>query len=225
MQSASASGTPQSLVRSFRRGTIGFHRRNGRTFPWRESTDPYTVLIGEVLLQRTRAEHVTTVFRRFLQRWPDPESLSCAKAMEIEDVIAPLGLRKRGRMLQSLGKSLVEYGCVPLRPELLIQLPGVGPYTAHAVPIFARNERLPLVDWVIARVLRRYFGLSGRARPNSDSDLWRLSESLVASGRAREVWHGTLDLAAAVCKPNPLCDECPLKTQCSFAQSRRGWTQ
>ena len=98
-------------------------------------------------------------------------------------------------------------------------LPGVGPYTAHAVPILARNRNLPLVDWVIARVLRRYFGIAGKRRPNADRDLWALAETVVESGRAREVWLGTLDLAAAVCKGKPLCGECPLSGTCKFTQA------
>ena len=103
-----------------------------------------------------------------------------------------------------------------------MSLPGVGPYTAHAVPILARNRNLPLVDWVIARVLRRYFGIAGTQRPNADRDLWVLAERVVKSGRAREVWLGTLDLAAAVCKAEPMCGECPLRTTCKFTQARPG---
>ena len=185
-----------------------------------ESSEPYAVLIGEILLQRTRAEHAPDTYHRFLSLWPTPEALSTAPTERIEEVIAPLGLRKRAALLRELGSQLTRLGRVPLRPEALMALPGVGPYTAHAVPILARNRNLPLVDWVIARVLRRYFGIGGTRRPNADRDLWALADTVVESGRAREVWLGTLDLAAAVCKERPLCGECPLSATCKFTQAK-----
>ena len=99
------------------------------------------------------------------------------------------------------------------------KLPGVGPYAAHAVPVFALDRDLPVVDWVIARVLRRYFGLTSERRPNADRDLWALAGDLAQPGQARELWLGTLDLAAAVCRPRPRCQLCPLRCGCaSYAQ-------
>jgi adenine-specific DNA glycosylase len=88
--------------------------------------------------------------------------------------------------------------------------------------VFALGKQLPLVDWVIARVIRRYFGLPGHLRPNSDRELWSLAESLVRSGRARDLWLGTLDFAAAVCAPHPRCGACPLASTCAFAHSSEG---
>lgn len=209
-------------VRRFRRGVLSFYRNHHRNFPWRESADPYAVLVGEVLLQRTRAEHAPAVFRRFLCRWPDANALAAAAPSEIEAVIGTLGLRKRAVMLQRLGESLAEMADVPLEPDRLMSLPGVGPYTAHAVPIFARNRSLPLVDWVISRVLCRYFGLAEGRRPNSDPELWALAATIAKPGRAREVWFGTLDLAACVCKKRPLCDRCPLNPGCEYASDGDG---
>ena len=196
---------------------LAFHREHRRQFEWRESTEPYAVLIGEVLLQRTRAEQAREVYRGFMARWPDPNALAAASRPEIESVIAPLGLRKRAGVLERLAQALVDLGAVPVKPEQLASLPGVGPYAAHAVPIFSRNRNLPLVDWVIARVLRRYFGLAHGRRPNSDTELWTLATVVAKAGRAREVWLGTLDLAAGVCKRRPLCSECPLRRDCSYA--------
>jgi len=204
-------------IRLFRRGVLRWHGRHTRAFPWRSEEDPYRVLIGEVLLQRTRGEHVADVYREFLRRWPTPASLSRARLTTIQRVISPLGLPKRAPMLQRLGRELHALGVVPSRPDVLVSLPGVGPYVAHAVPIFAFNRKLPLVDWVIARVLRRYFGLTGESRPNADRELWTLATAIVEPGRAREVWLGTLDLAAAVCKATPLCAACPLLMSCRWA--------
>ena len=136
-------------------------------------------------------------------------------------MIRPLGLVKRASVLKDLGTALDERGDVPDDPEELRALPGVGPYAAHAVPVFTQDRKLPVVDWVIARVLRRYFGLPDERRPNADTDLWDLASDLVRKGKARELWLGALDFAAAVCKPRPLCPTCPVASTCAFAISRR----
>jgi A/G-specific adenine glycosylase len=199
----------------FRRAVLRWHRQHQRSFPWRESRDPYEVLIGEILLQRTRGEYVVDVYREFLKRWPDPRSLARARLSSVASVIRPLGLAKRASILKQLGKELVRSG-VPNDPSELDRLPGVGPYAAHAVPVFTLDRKLPLVDWVIARVLRRYFGLSEERRPNADPELWELAGRLAAKGKARELWLGTLDFAAAICKPRPACPTCPLAFTCAF---------
>ena len=213
----------ERAIHRFRRVALRSARVHGRDFPWRQSRDPYKVLIGEVLLQRTRGEHVAPVFDVFVRRWPGPNELAKARQRSIGAVVRPLGLAKRAPTLKQLGIALVEAGFVPTEPAALRRLPGVGPYAANAVPIFALGQDLPLVDWVIARVLRRFFGLPEGNRPNADPALWRVAESLVRVGRARDLWLGTLDFAARVCKPRPACPECPLREACSFhTEARRG---
>ena len=188
---------------------------SGRSFPWRSSQDPYAVLIGEVLLQRTRADLVVPVYLDFMRRWPTPDSLGRARETTIARVVRPLGLAKRAPLILRLGAALRERGSVPHEPSELLKLPGVGPYAAHAVPIFALGETLPLVDWVIARVLRRYFGVDPGKRPNQDPGLWELADDLTKYADARHLWLGTLDFASAVCRPSPRCPECPLRGSCS----------
>jgi A/G-specific adenine glycosylase len=205
--------------RVFRRVVLAFHGAFARDFPWRNSTNPYEVLVGEVLLQRTSGSHVSAIYDDFLRRWPTPECLARARVSSIMSMIRPLGLAKRAPLLKRLGAAIVEAGGVPREPEQLAQLPGVGAYAARAVPVFASGRDLPLVDWVIARVLRRYFGMPSLRRPNADRELWSLAEGLARKGRARDLWLGTLDLAADVCKPRPNCPECPLVRSCDFFAS------
>ncbi len=217
-----ADGTKMApRVRRFRRAALRASRLHARPFPWRQAKDPYAVLVGEILLQRTRAENAADVYLSFIAKWPDYGSLSDASVRSIESVIRPLGLLKRAIELRKLARELVLIGRMPLTPSELERLPGVGPYVAHAVPVFAARRNLPLVDWVIARVLRRYFGLSGEGRPNADTGLWELSADIARAGRAREVWIGTLDFAAAVCKPRPVCNECSLRDSCCYAGQLR----
>ena len=205
-----------SLRSEFRAAIMeGFDRRD-RPFPWRSQSDLYAVLIGEVLLQRTRGEHAVGVYKIFLRRWPTAAKLARARVGTIEAVIRPLGLVRRAAILSRLAKAIVAIGGVPADPVALGRLPGVGRYAAHSVPVFARHEDLPVVDWVIGRVLRRYFGLEAGKRPNHDEELWELAAGLAAPGNARRLWLGTLDFAAAVCKPRPLCEGCPLTTSCQY---------
>jgi A/G-specific adenine glycosylase len=154
------------------------------------------------------------VYREFLRRWPSAEKLARARIRTIENVIRPLGLVKRAPILSRLAKAVVETGGVPADPSRLEALPGVGRYAAHSVPVFALNQDLPIVDWVIGRVLRRYFGLADNGRPNQDQQLWDLAARLAEPGGARRLWLGTLDFAAGVCKPRPLCPTCPLHASC-----------
>jgi A/G-specific adenine glycosylase len=209
-----------STEATFRTRVLEWGGEHSRSFPWRRTSDPYAVLIGEVLLQRTRGEHVVDVFERFVQRWPSADELAAARVASIASVIRPLGLAKRAPLLKRLGDELRALGQVPLEPAALQRLPGVGPYAAHAVPVFAADRDLPLIDWVIARAMRRYFGLPTDRRPNADRELWALAERLADRGRARDLWLGSLDLAAAVCRPRPLCGECPLARSCDYAASR-----
>lgn len=199
---------------------VRWHQERSREFPWRESRDPYTVLIGEVLLQRTRGDLVEPVFREFVRRWPTPQILGAAREESIARVIRPLGLAKRAPIIRRLAKELARRGDVPTTPEELVDLPGVGPYAAHAVPVFALNEQLPVVDWVIARVIRRYFGLDNGARPNQDRDLWKRARTLLRNVEARMLWLGLLDFASEICKPRPRCEVCPLNRSCHTGRER-----
>jgi A/G-specific adenine glycosylase len=206
---------------TFRAEVMAWGIDHARSFPWRESRDPYEVLVGEVLLQRTRGANVVPVYTEFIERWPTATALSRARLSTIERVIRPLGLSKRAVMLKRLADQLVKLGGVPLDSEGIAALPGAGPYIAHAVPIFTDDQDLPLVDWVIARVLRRYFGLQSTRRPNADQGLWDLAGVLARGGGARLLWLSTLDLAAELCRPNPRCEDCPLSARCQDAAARR----
>lgn len=202
---------------------LRWSRTRARSFPWRRTRSPFRVLVGELLLQRTRGENVVAVYDALLHRWPAAQDLAVARLRSLHSVMRPLGLTKRVPIIKSCAQVLVRdfSGRVPKDPNELKRLPGVGPYTANAVQIFARDENLPLVDWVIARLLRRYFGLPDGSRPNADLRLWALATQLTDKGRARQLWIGVLDFAADVCAPRPRCDICPLRHSCNYYRKRR----
>jgi A/G-specific adenine glycosylase len=95
---------------------VAWWASHARTFPWRETQDPYRVLIGEILLQRTQGKQVVQVYERFLDRWPTLEDLSRARRTSIASVIRPLGLEKRAVTIAAMARSLGGVGFVPLDP-------------------------------------------------------------------------------------------------------------
>jgi A/G-specific adenine glycosylase len=205
-----------------RRRVLSWFHRSGREFPWRESSDPYAVLIAEVLLQRTRADLVEPIFRQFIAAYPDARALAHADPAAVFDVLRPLGFVQRSARLPELGRALVEQhsGAVPRSFSGLVGLPGVGRYVANAVLVVAFEERRPLVDPNVLRVLERAFGFrSTRPRPRDDEKVWAFVGELLPHRAAREFNLALVDLGAVVCRVRrPRCGECPLNPRCRALQ-------
>jgi A/G-specific adenine glycosylase len=191
---------------------------SGRTFPWRERRDPYRVLIAELLLQRTRADLVLPLYEKFLYRYPDPAALAHARPEEVADFLRPLGFVHRSRRLPALAQALLERhgGTVPRSKTSLLALPGVGMYVANAVLAVAFNERRPLLDPNVVRLIDRFFGFgSPKARPRDDPAVWAFVETLLPRRSAPEFGLALIDLGALVCRPRrPRCPLCPLRARC-----------
>jgi A/G-specific adenine glycosylase len=207
-------------VTAFRRELSRWGRGNRRSFPWRETDDPFRILVAEVLLQRSRGKTVAKVYERLFKRWPTPLFLSRARSRSIEDVIRPLGLTRRAVTLKELAREVVRLGGVPRTLEGLQALPGVGPYAAGATRVVAFGGHAPVVDSVTARVYRRYFGLQSAAPASTDRELWRLVQEASPSRNRREWNWAVLDLASSVCVPKiPRCESCPLVRDCCWSQT------
>jgi A/G-specific adenine glycosylase len=209
-----AMGNDEVFVRDLRR----WGRTHRRSFPWRETDDPFRVLVAEVLLQRSRGATVAKVHEDLFGRWADAGALSRARVSTIGSVIRPLGLVRRAASLRAMAAEVVRSGGVPGTYEGLVALPGVGPYAANATLAVAFDRRAPVVDGVTARVYRRYFGLPAEAPASKDETLWSVVER-VTPGRGARTWNwAVLDLAATVCLPaRPRCGGCPLAAGCAFA--------
>lgn len=204
---------------TFVRGLMRWGAQNRRAFPWRETADPFRVLVAEILLQRSRGRTVATVYRELFRRWPDPLALSRARSATIASVIRPLGLVKRAETLKALGAEVARLGEVPDTLDGLLALPGVGRYAASATLAVSFDRRAPVVDGVSARVYRRYFGLVSDRPAPPDDELWALVEDVTPRRHVREWNWAVLDLAATVCLPKiPRCMECPLRTRCAWSR-------
>ena len=202
------------------RATISFFEREGRRFPWRETRDPYVILISELLLQKTTSKQVLGVLDEFFKSYPSINDLAKAREEDVEKIVGKLGLRKRAKFLKGIALKVVrEWGGRIPDDERLLELKGVGRYTANAVLCFAFNKRVPVVDTNVARVLRRYFGVSEEKPAYADKNVWELAEAVIPEERYREFNYGLIDISAKHCRPRPLCTGCPLKTYCSYARN------
>jgi A/G-specific adenine glycosylase len=194
-------------------------RANRRSFPWRDTRDPFRILVAEVLLQRSRGRTVALVFDELFRRWPNAEMLARARISSIRSVIRPLGLVRRAGTLKALAAAIVERGRVPRTLNELLELPGVGPYVANATLAVAFGQRVGVVDGVTGRVYRRYFGLEEGGLPSTDRALWEVVEGATPARGVRQWNWAVLDLAATICLPvRPRCPCCPLVSSCSLTR-------
>jgi A/G-specific adenine glycosylase len=204
----------------FTRNLLRWAAQNYRPFEWRRETDPYRVLLAEILLQRTQTAQVASNLQAVVHSFPTVAELASASEFDIASAIRPFGLTKRARTLSVLGKTICSEfaGEVPSEVALLQSLPGVGRYVASAVGCFAFKQAVPVVDANVIRVLSRYFELaSQKKRARDDPALWEFVATLVPKRRAREFNWGLLDLAGLVCKQrSPKCSFCPLVRQCAW---------
>ncbi|MCG8466736.1 MAG: A/G-specific adenine glycosylase [Gemmatimonadetes bacterium] len=186
-----------------------------RDVPWRDESDPFAILVAEVMAQQTRMESVRPYYHRFRERFPDAASLAAADQDEVLKLWEGLGYYARARNLHAAARVIVKRhdGVVPSAPEALRSLPGVGPYTAGAVASIAFGAPEPAVDGNTRRVLGRLFDLE---RP-SPAALERTARELLAAApsRAAAVNQALMDLGSLVCTPkNPGCERCPVARGC-----------
>lgn len=202
---------------------VDWFNENGRVFPWRETDNPFKILISEILLQKTTAKQVADVYEKFFEKFPNPKSVAKTDIEKIEEIIGELGLAKRAKFINKTAEDIVKdySGKVPRKKEELDSLLGVGKYTRNAVLCFAFGKSVPIVDANVSRVLRRYFGLSGSKPAYRDKKLWRIASRVLPKNKARNFNLGLLDLAAKVClSEKPLCTNCPLNDNCTYRKSQ-----
>jgi A/G-specific adenine glycosylase len=184
-----------------------------RQLPWRDTRDPWHVLVSEVMLQQTGVSRALPKWEMFIDAFPTPQQCADAPLGDVLRMWQGLGYPRRAKNLQAAAGVIVAQhnGVVPNTLDELLALPGVGPYTARALLAFAFEDDAAVVDTNIARVLARFHGRTLKAR-----DAQKLADDWVPQGEAW-LWNQALmDLGATVCRPQPMCDECPLNKQCSW---------
>ncbi len=204
---------------------VSWHRKHESHFPWRETTDPYRILISELMLQRTTRYQVLKVYSNFLQKYPSIEKLVVAPLWEIKGMLAPLGLRGRATRLKQLSEILMEKfeGRVPSSEAELLALPGVGEYVASVLRCFAYGERTVIIDTNVVRVLRRIYMIKRiTADPSMDPRVRGLAIRLLPKKNWLRYNFTILDFANDVCRARwPKCEICPVKNLCCWDRTRR----
>jgi len=198
-----------------RRALVEWYEADHRSFPWRETTDPYEILVSEVMSQQTQLSRVETAWVEFLDRWPAAADLAAADRSAVVAFWTDhsLGYNNRARYLHEAAGQVVEEfdGEFPETPEELQELQGVGPYTANAVASFAFNNGDAVVDTNVKRVLYRAFDV-----PDDDAAFEDAAAELMPAGESR-VWNNAImELGGVACEKTPSCDEsgCPWREWC-----------
>ncbi len=205
----------------FQQRILDWFAKNGRVYPWRQESDPFKILIAEMMLQRTRADQVLPVYAQFIKQFPDIRSLACSTAEDILNFISKLGLFWRGRLLKEMATTiLVKYnGNIPLERKELLDIPGIGDYIADAMIIFAFNGKRTIIDSNVVRLVTRYFGIEPRGEMRRNRQFVIFCQRIFADIEITDIkefsW-GLIDHSAAICKPIPLCHMCPLSKECSY---------
>jgi A/G-specific adenine glycosylase len=201
---------------AFRRSLLAWYRRHGRDLPWRNTRDPYEILVSEVMLQQTQVKRVLEYYPRFLARYPTAEELAAASESAVREAWDGLGYYRRARNLHRTARQVAERhgGRFPATPEELVRLPGIGRYTAGAVASFAFGADAAILDTNAARVLSRVFG-PGRNAARRTARLWALAAAAIPPGRAYPFNQGIMDLGATICTARrPACPRCPVRRAC-----------
>jgi len=194
-------------------------RPNLRQFPWRDTRDPYSILIAEMMLRRTQAKQVLTIYEDFMAKAPNIRTLAAVPANEVKLLLRPLGLSWRVPQFRLMARTVLSdfAGQLPTNRKELLTLPGVGEYVADAVRCLALNTPGPVVDTNTVRVAGRYFGFSFGPESRRRKDVRAAVFELVGRRQARLTNLAVLDFAAAVCTArSPGCAACPVKTRCSY---------
>ena len=198
-----------------------YYTAYGRPFPWRkEITDPFGILVAEILLKQTQAGKVAKIWPSLVARYPNAAAMATADPEELFNSVSELGLgHQRTEALTDLSSAIRIRGePLPSAPEELITLPYVGVYTAHAVACFAFGQRFPIVDLSIVRTISRIVGIQPPKDIRRAGEIWDIGWALLPRRRYVEHNYGLLDFAAQFCKPrSPKCPECPLAKKCAYA--------
>lgn len=197
---------------------LSWFEMNQRDLPWRRTDDPWAIWVSEVMLQQTRVDTVIPYYHRFLERFPTLGSLAAASRQELLQLWEGLGYYSRGRNLQDATRQVEQFfnGKIPNNHDELLQLKGIGPYTAAAISSIAFGEQRAVVDGNVIRVMTRFLAIEedirrGATRNRIQADV----QSLIPNDRPGDFNQAVMELGATVCTPdNPRCSQCPLASDC-----------
>ncbi|HEX6387560.1 MAG TPA: A/G-specific adenine glycosylase [Anaerolineae bacterium] len=190
--------------------------------PWRRNSDPYAIWVAEIMLQQTQITTVIPYYERWMARFPTVEALAAASLDEVLKLWEGLGYYSRARNLHEAAQIVIKQhdGRLPATVEELIELKGIGRYTAGAIASIAFDQPAPVVDGNVIRVLSRLFDLSDDVTTTAmKKRLWQMAADLVPAERPGDFNQALMELGQQICLPaNPLCLLCPVSAYCLARQ-------
>ena len=197
---------------------LEWYRRYGRDLPWRQTTDPYHILVSEVMLQQTQVDRVLPKYAEWLEKYPTLEALAGAAEADVSATWRPLGYNIRPKRLHAIAReSMARYGGqLPSDEETLLSFKGIGEYTAGAVLSFAFGQRAAILDTNVARVLFRVFVGRGDLKSHAmKRHLWEVSRAVLPHRHVFDFNQALMDFGATLCTArNPKCLICPMRRNC-----------
>jgi len=202
---------------------LKWYQENKRILPWRESKNPYCIWVSEIMLQQTRIEAVKKYYARFMEELPTIQDLANVSEERLLKLWEGLGYYNRARNLQKAAKSIEEkyHGKMPNTYKELVQLSGIGEYTAGAIASIAYHERVPAVDGNVLRVISRVIAsrkdvLLPETKKGITKELIKLMKKQREDFQAGDFNEALMELGELVCLPNgePNCKQCPLQQEC-----------
>jgi len=210
---------------SFQTSLLKWYHLHKRDLPWRRNQDPYRILVSEIMLQQTQVQTVIPYYRRWLKTFPSFRSLAAAPLDQVLKQWEGLGYYSRARNLHKLAQQVVEKhkSRLPDNYASLIELPGIGRYSAGAILSIAFDKDYPVLDGNVIRVFSRYFGVEKDVtKPETRLALWSLAEKHLHKGHAGDYNQALMELGAMICVPkHPRCGVCPVRASC--ISRLRGW--
>lgn len=213
-------------VQEFQTAVLDWFDRHGRKdLPWQSNPTPYRVWVSEIMLQQTQVTTVLTYYGRFMEQFPDLHSLAAAPLDAVLQLWSGLGYYARARHLHKAARIISERygGELPIDLNKLCELPGIGRSTAGAILSMAFQQRAPILDGNVKRVLTRFHAIEGwPGDVRVSRELWRLSEAYTPNSRVAEYTQAMMDLGATLCTRNhPQCARCPVNWGCAAYLSAR----
>jgi A/G-specific adenine glycosylase len=204
------------MISSFSAQLEAWYREFGRDLPWRQTSDPFLIMLSEFILQQTQIVQGMSYYLRFAERFPSAESLANASEEEVMRLWQGLGYYSRARNLRKAAQEVAKAGHFPKDYSFIRALPGVGDYTAAAIMSFAFGEPYAVLDGNVQRVLARHFGINEPVDTTQGKKLLRaLADEMLDRQHPALYNQAIMDFGALQCKPtSPLCDACPLAETC-----------
>jgi len=197
---------------------LQWYHKNGRDLPWRGTTDPYRILVSEIMLQQTQVSRGLLYFDAWLKRFPDWQTLAHASNADVIHAWAGLGYNRRALILRDIARQIIENG-VPQSREAWLALKGIGPYTSAALTVFSLHQPAVPIDTNIRRVLGRIFFGKPYPQPADDTRIEHMyKKELIDTKEFYEIPQALFDLATMHCTKVPDCSVCKMKDVCKASK-------